>query len=183
MFQELSGSNIKNFFIFSQKNAFLIIQETKSHKKFLIYQETELSYISGRNFPSSTNVKKPTLKNFLIFREIELSSPKTRNTLNKTPLGENGCLSRPLPLLVAQASSFLIHHPSLTQLVRLPGEAYYLLGSPCETHGTLCHAIDHQVFPSQPLPREAEDFPWGGKYFNYAPLLTQLIYFPPKGIN
>ena len=29
--------------------------------------------------------------------------------LNKTPLGETGCLSNPYFLLVAQASSFLIH--------------------------------------------------------------------------
>ena len=36
----------------------------------------------------------------------------------------------------------------------------------------LCRAIDHQVLPSQPLLREAEDFPSGGKYFNHVLLLT-----------
>ena len=60
---ELSASNIKKCFIFYQKEAFLIFQETETPKKFLIlrktetlkqffvFHETELSYISGkRNF-------------------------------------------------------------------------------------------------------------------------------------
>ena len=73
---ELSGSNIKRFLIFSQKKAFLIFREmklfifqetktrksslyfrkgnfvafqkTKIPKKCFIFQETELSYISGK---------------------------------------------------------------------------------------------------------------------------------------
>ena len=44
---ELSGSKIKKFLIFSQKKAVPIFQETKTLKKFFIFQETELSYISG----------------------------------------------------------------------------------------------------------------------------------------
>ena len=44
---KLSNSNIKIFLILSQKNAVLIFQETESPQKFLIFQETELSYISG----------------------------------------------------------------------------------------------------------------------------------------
>ena len=36
----------------------------------------------------------------------------------------------------------------------------------------LCHAIGHQVLPTQLLPREAEDFPRGDKYFNHVSLLT-----------
>ena len=43
---ELSGTNIKKSLIFSQKNAFLIFQETETPKKFLIFQERELFYIS-----------------------------------------------------------------------------------------------------------------------------------------
>ena len=39
---------------------------------------------------------------------MELSSPKT---LNKTPLGETGCLSNLYFLLADQAFSLLIHHP------------------------------------------------------------------------
>ena len=50
---ELSSSNIKNFLVFSQKKVFLIIRETKPPKKFFIFQETELSFISGSNNLSS----------------------------------------------------------------------------------------------------------------------------------
>ena len=51
----LSGSNIKKFLIFSQKNAFLTFQETETLKKSLIFQET--SDISGSNSPRS-NIEK-----------------------------------------------------------------------------------------------------------------------------
>ena len=40
---ELSGSII----MFFQKKTFLIFWQTKTPKKFLIFQETELSYVSG----------------------------------------------------------------------------------------------------------------------------------------
>ena len=65
---ELSYSNFKKLLVFSQKKAFLIFRETKAPKKFLvlsresfsgngnpkqffIFQETELSYISGKGNP------------------------------------------------------------------------------------------------------------------------------------
>ena len=35
---------------------------------------------------------------------------------------------------------------------------------------------------SHPLPKEAEDFPRGEKYFRHMPLPTYLIYFSPKGL-
>ena len=54
---ELCGSNIKNFLIFSQKKAFLIFRENETPKIFFIFQETELSYVSGSNFPCSKNEK------------------------------------------------------------------------------------------------------------------------------
>ena len=57
---ELSGSNIKKFFLFSQKKAFLIFRETETTKKLFIFQETELSYISGNGNP----------KKLLIFQEV-----------------------------------------------------------------------------------------------------------------
>ena len=48
---KLSSSNIKKFLIFSETKAFLTFQETEipPPKKFLIFQEMELSYISGEN--------------------------------------------------------------------------------------------------------------------------------------
>ena len=54
---KLSGSNIKKFLIFSQKKAFLIFRITETRKKFLMFQETELSYISENNFLSPKNEK------------------------------------------------------------------------------------------------------------------------------
>ena len=40
-------SNIKKFLILSQKKSLYIFQEKETPKKFFIFQETELSYISG----------------------------------------------------------------------------------------------------------------------------------------
>ena len=54
---ELSVSKIEKFLIFPQKKAFLIFRETP--KIFLIFQETELSYFSGKTSP----------KKLLIFQE------------------------------------------------------------------------------------------------------------------
>ena len=48
---ELSGSNIKRFLIFSQKKSFHIFRETETLKKFLLFQEMKLSYISGKGNP------------------------------------------------------------------------------------------------------------------------------------
>ena len=50
---ELSGSNIKNILIISQKKAFLVFRETETQKK-LIVSGNRTFYISG---------------NFLFFRE------------------------------------------------------------------------------------------------------------------
>ena len=51
---KLSNSSIKEFLTFSQKKAFLLIREmeTKTPKKFLMFQETE------------------TLRKLLIFQEV-----------------------------------------------------------------------------------------------------------------
>ena len=103
--------------------------------------------------------------------------------LNKTPLGETGCPSNPYFLLTGCLGMqfFLIHSPFPTQSVRLPLVTYPSLCSTCVTYRTPCYSIGHQVLPTQPLPREAEDFPRGDKYFKHVHLLTYLIYFSPKG--
>ena len=100
--------------------------------------------------------------------------------LNKTPVGETG------PLL---STYWLLRHPVFlfislfpTQSVRLPLITYPLLCSTCVTHGMACHAIGHQMLPTQLLPREVEDFPRGVKYFKHLPLLTCLTFFSPKGV-
>ena len=102
--------------------------------------------------------------------------------LNKIPLGETGCLSNPYFLLTGcLGNQFLIHSPFSTQSVRLPLVIYPSLCSTCVTYRTSYHAIGHQLLPTQPLTREAEDFPRSDKYFKHAPPLTYLIYFSPKG--
>ena len=67
---ELSGSNIKKILIFSRKEAFLILQEMKTPKKVFIFQETELSYISGNGNP----------KKLLIFQEVTFQAQKIKKT-------------------------------------------------------------------------------------------------------
>ena len=81
---ELTSSSINKFLIFSQKKSFLkfqetflspkkfltfsyekaslIFQETETPKKSLMFQETELSYISRSKFQSSKNKKNTPLK-------------------------------------------------------------------------------------------------------------------------
>ena len=47
------------------------------------------------------------------------------------------------------------------------------------TYGASCHSIGHGVLPTQPLPREGDDFPWGGNYSKHVPLLTWLAWLQP----
>ena len=99
-------------------------------------------------------------------------------SLCKTPLGETGCLGNPY------FTHWLPEHPvfwfTLTQSVRLLMVTYPSLCSPCVTYETLCHAIGHEVLPTQHLPREAEDFPRDDRYFKHVPPLTYLISLSPK---
>ena len=81
--------------------------------------------------------------------------------------------------LNVQASSFLIHPPFPTQSVRLPLVTYPSLCSTCVTYRMPCHAIGHQALPTQPLPREAEDFPRGDNHSKHMPLLTYLAWLQP----
>ena len=73
---------------------------------------------------------------------MELSSPKNLikpfYTLNKTPLGETGCLSNLSYLLAAQAPCFLIH-PLFLNTVRTPLVPYHSLCSTCVTYRMLCN--------------------------------------------
>ena len=67
----------KKCLIFSQKKAFLIFSETEIPKKFFIFQETELSYISGSNFPSTKNEKKKNnKKKKTLLKANKKSAPK-----------------------------------------------------------------------------------------------------------
>ena len=46
--------------------------------------------------------------------------------------------------------------------------------------GRYAVAIGRQALPTQPLPREAEDFPKWEKHFEHVSPLTYLIYLSPK---
>ena len=113
------------------------------------------------------------------FSDLWRSTP----ALNSTPTTFGFLL-----VLVVQASSFLMHqtphpHPPFpTQSVRLPLVTYPSLCNICVTYRALHHTSGDQMLPTQPLAREAEDFPRGEKYFKHVPLLSYLIYFSPKEI-
>ena len=98
-------------------------------------------------------------------------------------LNKTGCLSNLYFLLTGclVAPAFLIHPFFPTGSVRLPLVTDPSLCSTCVTYRTLYHAIGHQVLPTQPLPREVEDFPRSDKYFKHVPPPTYLIYFSRKG--
>ena len=80
---------------------------------------------------------------------------------------------------LSRCSSFSIQSLSLTQLVRPPLVPYHLLSSTCMTYRTSYHSIGHQVLSTQPLPREAQDFPRGRKYPKDVPLLTSHLKVLP----
>ena len=102
-----------------KKNHSEKISYTISEKNFSYVSGKWNSYISGnRTFkPKLENIKKhphqklnKTFLNFLAPKNLK----KIFYKLDKTPLGETGCLSNLYFLLAAQGSSFLIH-PSGTR--------------------------------------------------------------------
>ena len=99
--------------------------------------------------------------------------------LDKTPLGETGCLSNLYYLLAAQAFSFLIYHVfqkivsyATPRTLHLNVQPLYHFWDAIPGHWSPngCHPT---------LPRKAEDFPRCGKYPRETPLLTFLTYFQP----
>ena len=127
------------------------------------YSKTTLGEIGG-------------LSNFLGYLSMPLALNPGFSDLWRSPAALSsistsfGCLL----FLIVQASSLMIHPPFPTQSVRLPLVTYPSLCSTYVTFRTPCHASGHQVLPTQHLPREAEDFPRGGKHSKHVPLLTYL---------
>ena len=103
------------------------------------------------------------------------------NNVNKTSLGETGCLCNPYFLLTGCLGIQSFDSPPIPT-VRLLLVTYLSLCSTSVTYRTPCHSIGHSVLPTQPLPREAQDFPRCDKYFKHVPPLTYLIYFSPKEV-
>ena len=86
---------MKKFLIFSQKTAFLIFQETElsyilRNGTFLYFWKRKpwnSSYISGSNFPSSKNEKTSSAKKFILLRildQIQQENADTRHGINKS---------------------------------------------------------------------------------------------------
>ena len=97
---------------------------------------------------------------------------------NKTPLGETGCLSN-LYLLAVQAFSFLIHPPFLNTVSQ---DTFVTLSLTAQHLCDFQDIMPHHWSPHTShltLPREAEDFPRGGKYPKDVPLSTFLAYLQP----
>ena len=96
---------------------------------------------------------------------MEFSRPKKLfYTLNKTPSGETGCLTSLHYLLVAQVSSCLIQpFPQNTVKQNTFGAQLLTVQYLCELRNAMPRhwspGTSHPTFP-----REAEDFPRGGKY-------------------
>ena len=98
-------------------------------------------------------------------------------TLNKTSLGETGCLRNLFYLLAAKASSFFNSPPFVLTVSQdtfgtLPLTVQYLT----ELRDDMpCHCSPSTSHPS--LPSEADHFPMGGKNPNKdVPLSTFLAY-------
>ena len=73
---------------------------------------------------------------------------------------------------IFNSADFLIYSPSPKKVNKATlGYLPLAVQSLCDL-ATLWHVIDHQMLPTQPLPREAEDFSRGAKYVNHMPLLT-----------
>ena len=117
----------------------------------------------------------PSSKNFLVSKTlIKLSC-----TLDKTPLGETGCLCYLYYLLDVEGSSFLNHRyfPSTV--------SYTTLGTPYLTEQPLSdlqHTMPHHWSPSASHPTclsDAEDFPRGGKYSKHMSQPRFLAYLQP----
>ena len=73
---------LKNFLYFLKRKLFLYLGKWTPGQKFLMFQETDISYTSGNGNPKKTScisqvtfcaqkMKKNTAKMFLIFQEME----------------------------------------------------------------------------------------------------------------
>ena len=63
----------KRFLMFSLKKAVLTFRETKTPKKLFIFQETELSYISGKVYSAPWYIQNPNIfKTTSIFKTRDI---------------------------------------------------------------------------------------------------------------
>ena len=105
--------------------------------------------------------------------------------LGRTFLGETGCLGNPYFLFTYYISTQFFDSPPFffpTQSVRSPLVSYPSLCSTCMTYSMLCAVIGYQVLPTQPLPREVEDFLRGDRHFKCASAHIPNLPLTKRGI-
>ena len=105
--------------------------------------------------------------------------------LGRTSLGETGCLGNPYFLFTYYISTQFFDSPPFffpTQSVRSPLVSYPSLCSTCMTYSMPCAVIGYQVLPTQPLPREVEDFLRGDRHFKCASAHIPNLPLTKRGI-
>ena len=97
-------------------------------------------------------------------------------SLCKTSLGETGCLGNPYFLFTGCLSIQFFYSPQHSQLSHLWLPTPHCAFHPTFTQsGYLCLPTLHfTLFPTKPLPREAENFSRGGNHSKHVSLLTYL---------
>ena len=139
-----------------------------------------------KNLPYSKTPLGETgcLRNFLGYLSTSLALHHGFSDLWRSPpaLSSTPTTFSCLLFLFFQASSFFIR-PVPTQSVRLPLVTYPWLCSTYVTCRIPYHASSHQVLPTTPLAREAEDFPRGGNHSKHVPLLIYLAWLQPIYCN
>ena len=139
----------------------------------------------------NTTVKKRPLHKSFIAPSLHIQDNLLLR-IKKTPLGETGHIGilflRPLPCVTSTPPQLLRPVRISTSYELYPDTGFseclssQFFNSPAPMLLTGRHAtsVVTRCFP--PLPKEAEDFPRGEKYFRHMPPLTYLIYFSPKGL-
>ena len=105
--------------------------------------------------------------------------------LGRTSLGETGCPGNPYFLFTYYISTQFFDSPPFffpTQSVRSPLVSYPSLCSTCMTYSMPCAVIGYQVLPTQPLPREVEDFLRGDRHFKCASAHIPNLPLTKRGI-
>ena len=169
-------------------------------KKFLCFVKWNFfvikSYFKLFSFKKLNKNSLPLKSSYISRNEKHLI--KFFYTLNKTLLGETGCLSNLYYLLAVQASSFLIHFlwltwhrvaPEVSTLISLflslirhhprPEVTTLISYKLCYLQDTLPCQKSPLSLPTKLVPREAKEFPRGDKYPKDVPLHTFLAYLQP----
>ena len=155
---------------FLKRKLFLYFGKRKNRTNFLYLRKRNVLIFQEVTF-RTRKIKNRLWKNLIkLFKTLspQKNVIKLFYTLNKTPLGEAGCLSNLYYLLVAQPSIFVIHFLWLTGHHATPEVTTFI--SFFLTYGTPCYARSHysHLLPDAVPPTESEDCPRDGSIFKTA---------------